>query len=129
MKKWIALLTIILSLIGNAVAKEYVSYKDAVKASTAEGKYTVLVFSAKWCNPCKMLHKNLAAPAVQEELKNFNIVEIDIDIDGNKDLCTTFKVGSIPHMAIVDGDRLVDSQVGVQTPRELVDWLKSNRKQ
>lgn len=129
MKKWITCLTIILMGISVANSKEYTSHSEALKASAAEGKYTVLVFSADWCNPCKMLHKNLAAPAVQEELKNFNIVEIDIDIDGNKQLCEDFKVSSIPHMAIVDGDRLVDDQVGVQTPKELVNWLKSNRKQ
>lgn len=77
----------------------------------------VLRFTAGWCQPCKMLAKNLEGISV-----GFPI-EV-IDIDDTTDTAMVYGVRSVPTMIMIgdDGQEL-KRHVGVMQKQDLENWL------
>jgi len=76
----------------------------------------VLKFSASWCGPCKMLSRNL------EEVNTLVPIE-EIDIDNNQDLAIEYGVRGVPTMIMLDENIEVKRLVGMQSLKQLEDWL------
>jgi thioredoxin 1 len=76
----------------------------------------VLRFTASWCQPCKMLAKNL------DSIKTDVRIEI-VDIDEQSDLATKYLIRSVPSMIMFDNDTEAKRLVGVKTTKELEAWL------
>ena len=76
----------------------------------------VLRFTASWCQPCKMLSKNL-------ESVDSKIPVEEIDIDDNQDLAIEYGVRGVPTMIMMDGNIEVKRMSGMKSLKELEDWL------
>ena len=73
----------------------------------------LLVFSAKWCGPCRMM-KSLVwdDQAVKEKLGAFDSVQfLDIDDPKNIDMARIYRVNAVPTIYVVD-DKGVPIKVG-----------------
>jgi len=64
----------------------------------------LLVFSAEWCGPCKMMKSHVwSNPEVKASLETFNSVNfIDIDNPDTRKITVAYKVQSVPTIYIVD---------------------------
>lgn len=78
----------------------------------------VIDLYADWCGPCKML-----APIIAElEAENPDVKFAKINVDNERELAMQFKVQSIPMVAFVKDDTLLDVSVGY-VPKEKLEKL------
>ena len=82
----------------------------------------VIDLYADWCAPCKML-----APIIEElEGELTDVKFCKINVDNERELAAMFKVSSIPMVAVVTNNTLVDFQVGYVTKDALRDFITQN---
>lgn len=80
----------------------------------------VLKFSAKWCNPCKMLSKVL-------EDYNGEIPVEEIDIEDNSDMANQYSIRGVPTCVLLnDSDVEVNRKVGMMTLEQFEQFVESN---
>lgn len=76
----------------------------------------VLRFTASWCGPCKMLAKNL-------ESVSTNIPIEVVDIDENNEIAIDYGIRGVPTLIMLDGNTEMKRLVGMQSLKQLEDWL------
>ena len=89
--------------------------------SNYEGSAVIDLY-ADWCAPCKML-----APVIEElegELTDVKFCKINVDKE--RELAAMFKVSSIPMVAVITNNTLVDFHVGYASKDALRDFITSN---
>jgi len=75
----------------------------------------ILRFTASWCQPCKMLAKNL-------ETANIELPIEVIDIDEDQKKAIEYQVRSVPTLVMVENDTEVKRNVGVISTKQLEEW-------
>lgn len=82
----------------------------------------ILVMTAVWCSPCKMLKPILEQ--VSEEHPEVDFVFHDIDSEEGQQLCQQYRVRSVPTIIKLDdqGD-LVTIKPGTMTKSEVVSLI------
>ena len=84
---------------------------------------TLLIFSAEWCGPCKLAHKDLIEDKnLSEVIKNYNIIDVDFDLD--KDLVIGYNVKIVPTFIIYQNGKELKRQNGYSSSKILFDFLK-----
>jgi len=81
-----------------------VKIDDILKVlSEIDDKVILLIFSAKWCGPCKRLKAKLkdSSDSKVELIKDLKYIIIDVDDDENDEICSQFGIGNIPHQFFV----------------------------
>lgn len=78
----------------------------------------ILRFSATWCQPCKMLAKNL-------ETAQLDIPVEYVDIDSNVTLTDDYGIRGVPTLVLLDDGKEVSRLVGVKTADELKAWANA----
>ena len=92
--------------------------KDNFAEIKASDKPVLLDFFATWCGPCRML-----SPILDELEREYPDVKFcKIDVDEEIELAKTFKVQSIPMIALVKDNTFVDMSVGY-VPKESLKKL------
>ena len=77
----------------------------------------VLKFSATWCQPCKMLARNL------EDVNTIIPIE-NIDIDEHQDTAMEYGVRGVPTMIMLDENNTeIKRMVGMQSLKDLENWF------
>lgn len=77
----------------------------------------VLKFSASWCQPCKMLSRNL------EDVNTIIPIE-NIDIDEHQDTAMEYGVRGVPTMIMLDENNTeIKRMSGMQSLKVLEDWF------
>jgi len=76
----------------------------------------VLRFTASWCGPCKMLAKNL------ENVSTNVPIEV-VDIDENNEIAIDYGIRGVPTLVMLDGNTEMKRLVGMQSLKQLEDWL------
>lgn len=78
---------------------------------------------ATWCGPCRMI-----APVLDEIEKEMPDVKFcKINVDEEPELTRLFKVQSIPTVALVKDNTLVDISVGLVPKEKLVKLINDNK--
>lgn len=75
----------------------------------------ILKFSASWCQPCKMLAKNL-------ETAQLTVPVEEIDIDEKTDLSVEYKIRGVPTLVMLEDGKEVKRMSGVKSVDELKAW-------
>ena len=76
----------------------------------------VLRFTASWCQPCKMLAKNL------ESINTEIPIEV-YDIDERTDVAMDFGIRGVPTLVMMEGNTEIKRMVGMQALKDLENWF------
>lgn len=78
----------------------------------------VLRFTASWCQPCKVLAKNL------ESVNNVHNIPVEvIDIDVHQEVAMDYGIRSVPTLIMKDGNIEIKRFSGVRSLKELESWI------
>lgn len=96
--------------------------KSNYKKEVLESEQPVLIdFWAPWCGPCRML-----SPTVDELSKDLTgkVKIAKVNVDEEQELAETFRVMSIPMLAVIRGGKLISSSVGLQSKAKIMKMLE-----
>lgn len=95
--------------------------KDNFENEVMQSEKTVLIdFWAGWCGPCRML-----SPIVDEIAEeNENIKVCKVNVDEEPELAESFRVMSIPMLAVIKDGKLINKSVGVRPKQAIIEMLK-----
>jgi thioredoxin 1 len=86
---------------------------------TDKTNYKLLKFSASWCYPCKAMD-----PIVKSVVAGFDNIElINIDVDMETDLATSYNIRAIPAFVLLKDGEIVDRLIGAVTADKFKDFL------
>ncbi len=75
----------------------------------------ILYFSAKWCQPCKML-----SPTMESLSGQINYIKIDVDSD--TELSTKYGVRNIPTLILLENGEVKNRVTGVQSEQQIINF-------
>jgi thioredoxin len=75
---------------------------------------------APWCGPCVSL-----APIVEKLSEQYDgkVKFVKVNVDENMAIAQAFRVQSIPLLAILKGNTVVGTVLGLRSQSELSDWI------
>ena len=76
----------------------------------------IIRFTASWCNPCKMLAKNL------DSIKFEVPIEV-VDIDESPEMATQYGIRGVPTLVMLENEKETKRMVGVKPLKELEGWI------
>lgn len=93
---------------------------DALILSQEIKKDIILIFSADWCNNCKLMKNDLKSnPEVLED----KIICI-VDTTKNKTLTKQYKVKSIPDCRVLKNKKEIKKRIGYDNIDNFKNWLE-----
>lgn len=85
-----------------SVKSSFDNIKD-FKLKSANGKPTLLIFSAPWCPACiRMNTETYPQPAVKKQFAKLNLIKLNSDLPDNSELSEKFHVRAIPTLILLD---------------------------
>ena len=75
----------------------------------------IIRFTAEWCQPCKMLSKQL-------ETMDLNLPIDVIDIDKDPEIAIEYGIRSVPTLVLMEDNEVRSKIVGLKTPSEIKQW-------
>lgn len=92
--------------------------EDDINATYAP--WVCVMFSAKWCGPCRRLNKPAIAAAVP------GCMFYTCDVDENQTSLGYAGMQSIPAFILIKDGTFKDRKAGAGSDAEVVEWLRAN---
>lgn len=94
--------------------------KENFESEVLNSNKTVLIdFYADWCGPCRMV-----GPIVSEIAEERSDVKVcKINVDEQNELAASFKVMSIPMLAVIKNGKIVNQAVGYRPKAQIEAML------
>lgn len=80
---------------------------------------TIIVFSATWCNPCKMMKPMI--DLLEKERPDITIIRVDAEKE--QEFCDIFSVKSVPVCVIYKGSEMVKVKSGMSKKEDLLEII------
>ena len=95
-------------------------------SSTSTQEKHVLIFSAKWCGPCRQMRSTVwSNENVKKVLATYNSVQyLDIDDQTGQNLAAIYRIFGVPSIVIVDQDGKPLKSAGFMGASEAVSFFK-----
>lgn len=104
------------------------SWKEILKKAKAEKKVIFLDAYASWCQPCKMLQKNVFTKKSVGEFYNSKFINVKMDMEKGEGpaLSQVYPLEAYPTLLFIDGNgRVLKKVLGYQSPESLIAIGKS----
>lgn len=88
-------------------------------------KLIILRFFAEWCQPCKLLEKNINS--IKLNYSNVIFTNIDADSVDNSDLLDKFDVRTLPKLVFIKNGVVLEETVGLLTIETLSNKINENQ--
>ena len=75
----------------------------------------IIRFTAEWCQPCKILSKQL-------ETMELNMHIDVIDIDKDPEIAIEYGIRSVPTLVLMQDNQVISKIVGLKAPHEIREW-------
>ena len=113
----------------SAHAAWYDSIDEGAMEAEATRKPMLVLYTADWCPPCKMLKKKTFADAEVAKYLEDNYILIKIDLTNrqspNQAIAREYEVSSIPTMFIYTSSGMeIDTMIGFIPPHEFLEWIE-----
>lgn len=77
-------------------------YSYELEEELKNNKNTFAMFSASWCGPCKVIKPEFLKFSDDKKYENINFLQVDVD--DSEQICSEYKINSIPiFIMFVDG--------------------------
>lgn len=87
---------------------ESVEFKELITESISESlslqEKSVVIFTAPWCGPCKMIK-----PRMPEIASKYGAKPFWVDLDKNQDLAAVYNIQSVPFIVTFREGKIVES--------------------
>lgn len=103
------------------------TYEEALKKAREEKKDLFVDFYAVWCEPCKMMVKEVfTEPGLSAYFnEHFVCVQLDVEADANKKVAARFKVEALPTLVFISrNDKELRRAMGMQDADALLREAK-----
>jgi HEAT repeat protein len=96
--------------------------KDAYAEALKQKRPILLVLGADWCQPCKVLEKEMATPEAAKALGRWT--RVHLDVDHSEGAAAMLQSGAIPLLRVLSPTgRRVDFKEGTMPAADLAKWL------
>jgi len=89
----------------------------------SQHEYSLLLFSASWCGPCKSMSSVVEETATLID-ERINAIKVDVDISANE--ASDYGIRSVPTLILVKNDEIIAQQVGSLPPQPFIKWLEQH---
>lgn len=97
---------------------------EQLNESIKSGEKTLVLFSADWCGPCKIIKPSLEK--LEEELSDkINIVKADVSEAENA--TKKFNIKNIPTCVIIEGENEIARFSGVKNEDQIKKFLQEHQ--
>lgn len=108
-----------------AAATRLPTYNEARANALKARRALVLLFGAKWCEPCKEFdRKVLSQPTVQQAMGSVVFVHYDGEVEPGREAARELRITGFPTLvALAQDGREIDRLQGYHGARDFIDWL------
>jgi len=94
--------------------------KDNFQQEIMESSQTVMLdFWASWCGPCRML-----SPVIDEIAEEHSDIKVGkVNVDEQPELARSFRIMSIPTVAVMKNGKVVRQSMGVRPKKQIEELL------
>jgi HEAT repeat protein len=105
----------------------HTSLRAAREAAAADQGLVMIVFSADWCAPCKLLKsRTLSSREFMEQAGALHVAEIDVEAESST--ARAHDVQAVPTLVILTPEnKIVSRREGFLETADLLQWLKQSR--
>lgn len=99
--------------------------KEITKANFKEATETgikIVVFSAPWCGPCRMM-----TPVFEQIEKEEGIDVLKVNVDNETDLSVEHGIKSVPTIMIFKNGKMVKNFIGAKSKTAIIDEIEAIR--
>ncbi len=102
-------------------------FESGLSSASASGKPVLLVFTASWCPPCKVMkHEVWTDPTVRQLVEsNFHPILLDIDLETSHAAADRYQVESIPSIFVLNAKGEVLRRASTMDSEETIAFLQS----
>ena len=103
-------------------------WAEAESLAKEQNKAMLVVFSASWCPPCKMMKREVWPDPRVGQAVNASYVPlyIDVDLDEHAEKVAKYRVNGIPFVVVLNADGTVSRQSHTMSADETVQFLANN---
>lgn len=86
-------------------------------AKSHKNDIVLIDFTATWCGPCKFVAPKLHAlvDTYQKSKRRLVLCKVDVDLETNKDACSSYKIESMPTLVWIDNGTIVGRVEGANS--------------
>lgn len=133
MKNYLVLLACCCAALAQAADPSSISFNGSLNAAKEkaclEKKLLILQFTAKWCQPCKVMDREVFAdPAVRQFVDQHLVVyKVDVDEPANRRLRNEYQISALPTTVLLRASGSILSRVEQNfSPETFIDWVRQS---